>query len=1551
MKYRQPALDLTPQLDFDFSAPESHRKPEQSQPISNTVSFPDTAEKPFGSWTGYNERLSPLRREEINNAVIEKLAEIGGRRVTAEEREDLKQYSGFGGIAAHNERGVLYDYYTSPPIARMTWELLNKIEAIKPGDAVLEPSCGTGVFFETAQAAQAIHPGVSVTQESFEQFNLHNTERFDYIIGNAPFGDRTADLARLDLPDERNLDRYFIQRSIDTLKPGGAMALIVHAGVLTNTSNTAWRLEISKKAQFMGAVQLNNHSFSHAATQIQPVILFFKKHPHENFTHIPNQDFASSPLYNAEWVNGGYLDTRGQHIMGELRKGEGQWGSDLITGDITRETIARTLENWKHETPYTAEQYKTAEKEAGRFITAPEDKIGGRMSLTEEESGQVREKYLKTGQLKIVQSNGQFAIYVLGDYYSWELRSKDGNLAKKLQSVLDISSDVKELRKTMRASWHGAPAIGILQDAVKAKIELFEKTFGGPAPQDKDIKRFLRHNPAVTIYDGFARSGSAILNTGNLYSASGEYINGHNEAVQAIRYLNENLILTTKENIEKYFPGNGGELLHEFERNPDVFYGPDRSWELREDFISGNVYQKIDSLAALKESRTDEAHKIQYGIDELKKAVHWIPIEQADFSGQSAWIPANIIGDWITSEDGLHKAFLIPREAQLAKNNTGKWGVRYITGCRKFNRETRESDLMPAGEWYKVNAPVIYYLNGEKQRNRTDTEAENAHFTESFKSYIANHPDYREQLETAFNRLFNSEIKAPTKTYPVYIEGWNDDINRRGKILKGHQWQSFHHLYREGKGISALGTGFGKTLTGIALAAILQQEGRAARLFFQVPNNKVKDWAAEFHDVLPNKIIRYIDPERKGYGSRENRYKWYQEIANSKFDILIMGESSASEISLNTENDRLISDEVISKYVAEKAGEESSRYGEEVRLAAEYKLQNGKSNKTITFEDFGCSALFVDEAHNYKNLFTSSTAREIGLNDGRRSDRALSLFKKCEYIRRNNNDKNIFLFTATPLTNSPLEYYNMLLYIAPEELDKFGTFTIDSFIKNFADVREDYKYDWKTQSVRTGKVLKGFSNLETLQNLFFKYVDLQNDPKSINIEKPEPENVPHAMPVNGAQLAAIQDISGELEDYMEQPKDFPGQNFLTFYSRLRTASLDLELYDPALYKDWANPKLAELAETTFDIFASTKAAQIIFCDRILSGDKSFNLHDKIKKELVKAGFATDTIAVINGFTKSGSLKSDQQIDRDTSAIVEEFNRGKYKILIGSTQCMGEGLNLQKNTAAVHHFDIPYRPSDFIQRNGRADRQDNKQGKVSLHTYLSAGTCDNYSVGLVQGKANWIDQILKTKTNVFTNVNNGDNIDIEKLQIALTAEFGDKGKAQELEAEYNRKKEEKIREAQLKALKDDTASIIFMRNAKLDFTGNTNTVSYKAREERIKALERKIIANPLNSDSAYTKQEIIGAAEKMLYFKDSDTIVRTGDLFIFNNKQHEVLDFNTKKKEIIITSLRNDLTEHESKTKVVYTLSKHGTDFIHNPDAKTKEHFMLLHTKEFYRIGD
>jgi hypothetical protein len=297
----------------------------------------------------------------------------------------------------------------------------------------------------TASIASILQPNAFINPQSYEDFNLYgnNFNKFDHIIGNVPFGERTLETAFMDMPEEKSLDRYFITRSLDNLKPSGTMALITHPGLLSNKSNSEWRLSISRKAQFMGAVKLNDNSFNHTHTSIQPDILLFKKHPHniESFLQTFSvSDFPIPELAQEDWIEGTYFSTHPQHIMGTIQSGKGQWGSDIISGNVTPETLQAMLDTFTPEPPIPEHVYKQLCETIPIPIPLPDTTVKTSIfHLTANEIKALEQKTLSPGSIKTVDS----AVYVLSDSFHWIFAKDDPPLAERINRILSISAEVR----------------------------------------------------------------------------------------------------------------------------------------------------------------------------------------------------------------------------------------------------------------------------------------------------------------------------------------------------------------------------------------------------------------------------------------------------------------------------------------------------------------------------------------------------------------------------------------------------------------------------------------------------------------------------------------------------------------------------------------------------------------------------------------------------------------------------------------------------------------------------------------------------------------------------------------------------------------------------------------------------------------------------------------------------------------------------------------------------------------------------------------------------
>jgi hypothetical protein len=1526
---------------------------ELAKPITKTK-FRD-----YGSWSAKGKNLTPAKRATLNQEVAELLM-LPSDEIKPEEMDKIRLYSGFGGVKAEGERGVLYDFYTSPPVARMVWKLMNKFAPVHAGAKVLEPSAGTGVFFEaapdgvdltgvefdnrTSHAASLLQPKARIYGSSFEQFNLCYSDRFDAVIGNAPFGDRSVETSFMDEPDEKSLDRYFISRSLDNLAPGGSMALIVHSGVLDNKGNAEWRAVMLRKGQFIGAVRLPDESFKHTGTGVSPDVVMFRAYPddiRDRLVMMTDEEVKKAGFWDDAFVDGKYYDENPAHRLGRVAKGN--FNTEITVGKLAPEDMDRAIEQFSPVAMKTGDDFgKIRELTKGRELPAHKEVE----KLAPEEAAAFAAKTLHVGMTKTI--NGK--VYRLNESHRWELMDSDGLTAQKIARAQEYAETIRSIRAALTRD----EPIDDLQRQARALLEAYEKDFGTTPKDDGDLKRFFATHPNTT---GVAEAlvvdmDSDILNKQNIFNKEVEIVDGHKPELTALNTIREYMVDATPETIKAYFPNEADALIEAmWSNNEDVFVTPEGIFQAKEDFLSGDAWQKIDALQAAVDAYTSSEYKRnrekwQAGIQELREAIGWTPIEESDVAPQSSWVPVNIVNKW--ADDGMgHPA---PDGFSYAKNEKGKWGIIASKDVRHYDYKTRNYITDNEGEWREENDPLVYFLNNQKQRGNMDTDAYNEDALENFKSFLANEPEVRKEAEEIFNRLYRNELGSPTKTYTVKLDGWSGK-----KTLQPHQWQTIHHLYRQGKGISALGTGFGKTLSAVGLFALLRQEGKVKRPLFQVPNNKVKDWVAEFAENMPGLKIGYVDTSARGMSTQEGRLKRYQELASGDYDAIILSESCASEIQLSAEHDQEITDSVAAQITSKKKEGKSERIKIKLTDSAESKLQNGKTNHTITFEDFGCDAIFCDEAHTYKALWSSSLSRETGINDGRHSDRAMAFFKKCEYIRRNHDNKNVFLLTATPMTNSPLEYYNMLYHVAPEELSRLNLNNIDDFINNFAVIADSDDYSWAGGESKTSRKFSGYKNLPTLQSLFFKYTDLQNDPEAIGLKKPTPDNRPNIIDQDEAQVKEVKALAAEIETFSkmtaeERKEKYGGRGFLSFYGDMRTLSLDLELYDPQKYKGWKNPKLEMLADNAANIREKRGGGQVIFCDRVLSGDGTLNMHEKIKASLVARGFKPEEIGIINGITKSGVKMAEKATDDAVQDAIDGFNGvydfdgnmtkpPKYKILIGTTQTIGEGVNLQKDSSALHHFDIPYRPADFIQRNGRIDRQGNGQEKVELHTYAARGTIDNYSMGLVGKKQNWINQLLRTKASVFLNPDS-DGMSMDELLISLSEEFGNAKDATERRALMDTKKKEKdIKDNTHKAYKQLRA-LSLMRGALSSFKGDKSSREYQNRLDRISNLDSALKRNP-----EFRYPELLGdKPPAFIYDERNHRVVRMGDIVIKDHKMLRVSGFDYKNREYDVTSMLSGepVGKMQAATNGMKSFRRDdGGELIPNPSPADVERFTKL----------
>ena len=1343
----------------------------------------------------------------------------------------LREYSGFGGLDERDERGVLYDYYTDPQTALGVYKLLDKVNPFSVGSRILEPSCGTGVFLETlpeqaisgtdatkrvfgveldtrtASVADILQGHkATIKNQSFEEFNLSDNTQFTHVIGNCPFGERNAESMAIDMPEERSLDRYFLKRGLEKLAGGGTMAMIAQSGLMSSQNERKFRIDMLRRGRFLGAYRLPNTSFAHTHTGVAPVVYLFKKHHegHSQLLHASEKELKAAGAWHDDFVEGQYFEKHPDKLLGE--KARDQWGKESqLAGNWGSEEIDNMVDNFK------PASYQIDNEVVGKIhVPNPRPFV----ALSKEEASAIRFNKLQVGDIKIINGN----LYRLNTSHRWErVRQLDEEQEAKIVHIQGLSRRVRQLREAARKG----ESTEELQRQIRGEFQAYADKYGVEPAADTFLGGIVKKNAAIRdLHESLnTRLNGDLLN--KPLAREIELKDGRQRDIQALLELQGQYKEATPEVMETFFGGRAEELQAAMRENPDVFWDG-RKWLLREDMISGNAWDKIEALSVALKNESDEAkrQKIQYGIDELREAAGWKPADEIEFDPRLGFVPEGMVKQWVAEELGIeYEQVLMQRGAKERITNLAAPG--------SMDKEIAKD---------KPDLKLMRFLNREQQRGNEDTEAFNETALESFNDWLAADKKRIDEIETLYNHAYGGEIDVPTKTYPVEIAGWNHDKVQ----LRPHQWQTIHKLMQEGKGISALGVGFGKTLSAVGLVGLGRQEGRFKKPLIQVPDNKVSDWVEELKKGMPSLKVGALDFENSGnlYNSTGKRYQAYQDLANGDYDVLVLPESAATEIALSPETDQEITEREVASQLMGDNDKLSARKEREVENRAEIALQTKKKNATISFEDLGCDAFIVDEAHRGKNLWNTSLGRELGMNDGKRSARALEMFKKAAYIRKMNNDKNVFLLTATPLSNSPLEYYNMMCHLGRQDFEKMGIHNLDQFIGNFADVETRTLMDMNGTQERDKKCLAGFKELDKLRSLFFRYTDLQNDPEKIGLNKPRANTIPNTLSKDSTQAEVVQEYFQLLRAAAESGDSEEKRKILSYYGKIRAASLDLRLVEPEEYKNWENPKIARMVNNIQEIAKQSNGGHVIFCDRVLSAadaEGSFNMHDEIKRQLVAAGYKPGEIGILNGITKSGGKLSEGKLQTQTKKMVDDYNAGKLKVLIGTTATMGEGLNLQENSVSLHHLDFPYRPSDIIQRNGRIDRQGNKQAAVQLHNYMSGGTSDAYNMQMIQNKANWIDDLLKSKSSVFSNPDDESSLDTDGLILALTEELHGSDAAAQIKAKLREKEEAVARESQKRQANKHARQLDKIRKVKQVITDKSSRQyqNLVGREKRIK----------------------------------------------------------------------------------------------------------------------
>ena len=613
---------------------------------------------------------------------------------------------------------------------------------------------------------------------------------------------------------------------------------------------------------------------------------------------------------------------------------------------------------------------------------------------------------------------------------------------------------------------------------------------------------------------------------------------------------------------------------------------------------------------------------------------------------------------------------------------------------------------------------------------------------EAFKDWVFRDPERRQTLCAKYNELFNSTRPREYDGSHLKFPGMTPDIT-----LRPHQLNAVAHQLYGDNTLLAHCVGAGKTFEMIAAAMESKRLGLCQKSLFVVPNHLTEQWASDFLRLYPGANI--LAATKKDF-EPANRKKFCSRIATGDYDAVIIGHTQFEKIPLSTERQAAMIERQITEIEmaieavkAEKGERYTIKQMEKTKKSLNARLSRlndtSRKDNVVTFEQLGVDRLFVDESHNYKNLFLYTKMRNVAGIAQTEAQKSSDMFAKCQYMDELTGGKGITFATGTPISNSMTELYTNMRYLQYNTLQKLGLGNFDSWAATFGETQTAIELAPEGTGYRAKTRFAKFFNLPELISLFKESADIQT-PDMLKLPVPEAEYENVVLKPSEYQKEMVQSLADRAEAVRDRRVDATVDNMLKITNDGRKLALDQRLINDML-PDEENSKATTCVDKAFEIWEETKeqkSAQLIFCDLSTpKGDGTFNVYEDIRGKLIEKGVPPEEIAFIH----------DANTEKRKAELFAKVRSGQVRFLLGSTAKMGAGTNVQDRLIALHHLDVPWRPSDIEQQEGRILRQGNMNDKVKIFRYVTEGTFDSYSWQLIENKQKFIGQIMTSKSPV------------------------------------------------------------------------------------------------------------------------------------------------------------------------------------------------------------
>ena len=1372
--------ELTPEAErLHEEVTEQIAQQSTEQPKGRNFVIGDSLDLPNGEKSRYQANVEAIK--------LVKQLETEGRYATEAEQVILSKYVGWGGLANvfdykkddwSAERKELKElltdeefrsasgsttdaFYTDIPVIKAMYDGLAQLGF--NGGRMLEPSSGVGNFvgaMPTAMSAKVnswtmveldritgliakyLYPNADVRIQGFEKFYVPDNY-MDVAIGNVPFGNVGVYDKAYPKRVTKSIHNYFFAKALDKVRPGGIVMFITSSGTM-NSSDQTVRNYIMSKADLLGAIRLPNTAFKgNAGTNVVSDILVLKKRAAN--TEYAGEDFLSvSYDYKIGETTNDYFAKHPEMVLGVAELTSGRFGRQVVTykpfadrGSLA-DQIHEAFSHIKGKMEYPA----TLSREKTNFAVE-------RANKKTKENGLV----VKDG--KVYQNKGGELVEV----------EKAKGAAERITGMLEIRDLARNLMNYQQQGLNETE-IKKARTALNKAYDAFVKKYGFINAQTN--KNAFKEDP-----DCFALFALENWNPDTKQATKADIFSKNtiapNRTVTTAKDVSEGLIVSVNQTggvdtalIAKLTGKTEADVTRELIDSRKAFKNRNGDLEAAETYLSGNVRAKLRDAEALAPIDSDYANNV-----EALKAVMPADVGYQDIfvNPGTPWIPNSVYSDFAAymlegrnteyrqvidvTRNAETGNFTVELKEQYFKHrsaNTQKWGTSRRTFLELFDAMLNSKsvvikDKLDDGS-FVINKDATAAAN-EKIEN----------IQKEFQDWLWRDEARRTELATLYNEVFNSVVTPKYNGKNLTVNGMNAE-----KSLRPHQKDAVQRVISSGGNtLLAHKVGAGKTYEMAAAAMKLKELGLVKKPMFAVPKSLVAQWGKEFLDIFPT--AKLLVAEASDF-TASNRKVFMNRVANGEYDAVIVSYEQFEKLPMSDDFTRQLYQEQIDSVIAaiEEAKAEkkdkslSVKDLEKKRKSLQTKIDKltdkAKDEGNIDFEQLGVDALFVDEAHNFKNLFyTTSMTNVAGLGNKDGSKRAFDLYTKVRYLQKLNGGRGIVFATATPVMNSMSEMYIMQKYLQPDLLNQLGLNTFDAWAKQFGEVVNGVEIKPSGQGYRVKQSFSRFKNMSELQLLFRNFADVLTEIPDLKIPKMKGGKV-NVVVCEPGQFQ--QDFMKELEQRADNIKnvDPSVDNMLKITSDGRKISYTQRMIDPSLpYEEGC--KIYRCADNVIKEYNDSKAnkgTQIIFCDMATPKGKSNNatetedietdmesaqLYDDLKTRLRQGGIPAKEIAFIH----------EADTDAKKKKLFEDVNDGKVRVLIGSTGKMGVGMNAQKRIVAIHHLDAPWRPGDVEQRDGRAFRQKNMNDEVSKYTYVTEGSFDARLWDILDRKQNFINQIM------------------------------------------------------------------------------------------------------------------------------------------------------------------------------------------------------------------